>query len=134
MKKRCVLNSKISWMIASMGHGDRLVICDSGLSIPKDSEIADLALTTNIPRFIDTVKVVMEELEIEGAIVAKEMVRVSNPLYRELESLLPKVNIQKVPHGKFKAMLRNEGNIAFIRTGEATPYANIILISGVTFD
>ncbi|MBN1893713.1 D-ribose pyranase [bacterium] len=133
MKKRGVLNRAVSSIIASMGHGDRLVICDSGLPIPKGAEIADLALTVNIPRFIDTLKVVAEELEIEAAVVAEEMAASGSSLYRETQSLLPKVQIRKVPHDAFKEMLNNGGNIAFIRTGEATPYANIILVSGVTF-
>jgi D-ribose pyranase len=54
-------------------------------------------------------------------------------LYKEIESLLKGVTIHKISHQEFKEYTRTESNIAFVRTGEATPYANIILISGVTF-
>lgn len=133
MKKTGVLNSHISRIIAAMGHTDKLVICDSGLPIPRNSDMVDLALTKNIPRFFETLKVVLEELCIEGVIVADEMVNSGNGLYTDVAALLKGVKVQKVSHEKFKEIIFTEKNISFIRTGEATPYANIILISGVTF-
>jgi D-ribose pyranase len=133
MKKRGILNANLSRIIASMGHTDKLVICDSGLPIPKNSEVVDLALTTNIPRFLDTLRVILEELHIEGAVVAKEMVSGKNGLYESTNNLLVGVKLKKVTHEKFKEMTREKGNITFVRTGETTPFANIILISGVTF-
>lgn len=133
MKKRGILNADLSRIIASMGHTDKLVICDSGLPIPKNSEIVDLALTTNIPRFLDTLKIILEELHIEGAVIASEMCSGKNGLYESTTKILNGAKLKKVPHEKFKEITRDKGNITFVRTGETTPYANIILISGVTF-
>lgn len=133
MKKRGILNASLSRVIASMGHTDRLVICDSGLPIPKNSDVIDLALTANIPRFLDTLKIILEELNIEGAVVAKEMLNGKSGLYENISAVLNGVKLKKVPHEKFKELTRIKGNITFVRTGETTPYANIILISGVTF-
>jgi D-ribose pyranase len=133
MKRKGVLNSNLSFIIASMGHKDKLVICDSGLPIPKNSEVIDLALTKNIPKFLDTLKVILEELKVEEAVVAAELVRGNTKYYNEISSCLNGTKIKKVTHQKFKELTRSEGNITFVRTGEATPYANIILISGVTF-
>lgn len=133
MKRNGVLNSGLSRIIASMGHTDKLVICDSGLPIPKNSDVVDLALTKNIPRFMDTLKVILEELEVEEAIVTNELVNGNGKYFKEISSLLNGTKIKKVNHEKFKEITRNGGNVTFVRTGEATPYANIILISGVTF-
>lgn len=133
MKRKGVLNSGLSKTIASMGHTDKLVICDSGLPIPKNSDVVDLALTKNIPRFIDTLKVILEELKVEEAIVTNELVKGNNKYFKQITSLLNGTKIKKVNHEKFKEITRNGGNVTFVRTGEATPYANIILISGVTF-
>lgn len=116
-----------------MGHTDKLVICDSGLPIPKNSDIIDLALTKNIPRFMDTLKVILEELKVEEAIVTNELVNGNSKYFKEISSILNGTKIKKVNHEKFKEITRNGGNVTFVRTGEATPYANIILISGVTF-
>ncbi|MFZ2324348.1 MAG: D-ribose pyranase [Ignavibacteriaceae bacterium] len=133
MKKSGVLNSELSRIIAEMGHTDKLVICDAGLPIPKNSEVVDLALTKNIPKFIETLKVVLEELKIEEAIVTNELVKGNLKLYKDINKMLDGAKIKKVSHEKFKEITRNGGNLAFVRTGEVTPYANIILISGVTF-
>lgn len=133
MKRSGVLNSNLSRIIALMGHTDKLVVCDSGLPIPKNSDVIDLALTKNIPRFIDTLKVILEELKVEEAVVTNELVTGNSKFYKEINSLLNGTKIKKVNHEKFKEITRNGGNVTFVRTGEATPYANIILISGVTF-
>lgn len=133
MKKGGILNSELSRVIASMGHTDKLVICDSGLPIPKNSDVIDLALVSNIPKFLDTLKAVLEELKVEEAILAEEMAENKNGLYENVSSLMNGTKIKKVSHEKFKELTRAGGNITFVRTGEATPFANIILISGVTF-
>jgi D-ribose pyranase len=133
MKKRGVLNAHLSGVIASLGHSDRLVVADVGLPIPRDAETVDLALATNIPRFLDTVRVILEESKVDSAIVAAEMETVSKPTYDALVALLAGVKLMKVPHEEFKRLTRNGDTVTFVRTGEATPYANVILVSGVTF-
>lgn len=133
MKKIGTLNIQLSRIIASLGHTDRLVICDSGLPIPRRKECVDLALAEGIPRFVEALQVVLEELQIEGAIIAEEMEARSNGLYERLCDMLPDVEIQRVPHERFKVLCGEEDTVAIVRTGEATPYANVILISGVTF-
>ncbi|MCF8260908.1 MAG: D-ribose pyranase [Melioribacteraceae bacterium] len=133
MKKSGVLNAPLSHIIATMGHTDKLVICDSGLPIPKDAYVVDLALTKNIPRFIDVLKVVLEELEVERVIIAKELVSGNNGMLSEIKNLLPGKEFEEVTHEEFKRLTRENGDVAFVRTGEATAFANIILVSGVTF-
>jgi len=134
MKKQGILNAQLSYLVARMGHTDRLVICDSGLPIPPGAEVVDLALTWNIPAFLDTLRTVLGELHIEGAVVAAEMEQVSNTLYKQTLQLLPGIPVEKVAHEQFKELTRAPGTIAFVRTGEATSYANIMLVSGVNFN
>lgn len=133
MKKSGVLNAQLAHVIASMGHTDKLVICDSGFPIPWNEEVIDLALTKNIPRFIETLKVVLSELQVEQAIIAEEMSSVNNSVFQQARDLLENAAIEQVPYEKFKRFTRGDGNSAFVRTGEMTPYANVILVSGVKF-
>lgn len=134
MKKIGTINAQLSRVIAAMGHTDRLVICDSGLPVPRRGEVVDLALTANIPRFLEVLDVVLQELEVERIVIAREMEERNEGLYRTMLDRFGGLEVQRVPHETFKQMTRDEGNIAFVRTGEATPYANVILIAGVTFD
>ncbi len=133
MKKIGTLNAQLSRIIAGMGHGDRLVICDSGLPVPRGKELVDLALTRNIPRFADTLAVILEELQVQEAIVAEEADLYSPELERTIVSLLNGTPIRKVSHEEFKRLTGEVETIAVVRTGEATPFANILLVSGVTF-
>jgi D-ribose pyranase len=134
MKKNGILNGPLSKIIAQLGHTDRLVVCDCGLPIPPDSITIDLALTKNIPRFIDTLKIILEEFAVEKAVLAKEIIDKNNALLEQILPLLKGIEIEKVSHEKFKDMTKKDGTIVFVRTGEATPYANIILTAGVTFN
>lgn len=132
MKKNGILNAPLSKVIASLGHTSKLVICDCGLPIPHNAEVVDLALVKNIPGFMQTLDAILEEFEVEGAVIAEEMETKSGELYSTVASRLNGIKLQKISHEEFKKKTR-EHDTVFVRTGEATPYANIILISGVTF-
>ena len=114
-----------------MGHTDRLVVADAGLPIPPRVERIDLALTQGVPSFLETLSAVLTELKVERIMIASEMRQASPGLYRAIENLLPNVPVQEVPHEMFK--VETQSARAVIRTGEFTPYANIILCSGVVF-
>ena len=131
MKKSQLLNQPLSSVIAGMGHMDELVIADAGLPIPASTRRIDLALTQNIPCFHDTLGTVLTELEVETAIVAEEMLTVSPQVHEGVLTLLGNVPVKTIPHEAFKE--RTQSATAVVRTGEFTPYANIILVAGVVF-
>ncbi|AKA71320.1 D-ribose pyranase [Clostridium scatologenes] len=131
MKKIGMLNSNISSAISQMGHTETLAIGDCGLPIPKETERIDIALIKDVPTFIQTLKVVLQELQIEEVEIAKETVDVSPKLYEEIKNEIGDVKITFITHEELKVKLKECK--AVIRTGEQTPYANIILKSGVIF-
>lgn len=131
MKKIGTLNQPLSEIIAGMGHGDMLVIADCGLPIPSNVKRIDLALTANVPSFLQTLAVVQQELQVESVLIASEMVTTSAELYADLVPMLGSAKVDVVTHDKFKELTKQA--VAVVRTGECTPYANIILRSGVTF-
>ncbi len=139
MKKIGILNGPLSASIAKLGHTDGLVVCDAGLPIPAGPERIDLALVPGTPGFLEVVRAVAEEMMIERALVAAEMAAVSPALRRALESLLGDIGsrqgapiaIEACSHEDFKS--RTAHCRAVVRTGECTPYANVILYSGVAF-
>lgn len=129
MKKIGVLNQPISEIIAGMGHTDMLIIADAGLPIPQGVRRIDLALTPGVPGFLETLAVISQELEIESAVVAEEMKSISPDLYEKLKAR--NLELTLVSHEELKRL--TESAVAVIRTGECTPYANIILKAGVIF-
>ena len=131
MKKIGTLNQPLSEVIAGLGHLDSLVVADAGLPISTGTQRIDLALTQGTPGFLETVRVILEEVTVGRAIVAEEMLTVSPKVFEQLQSLLSGVPIETIPHDEFKQLTRSAR--AVVRTGEFTPYANVILESGVVF-
>jgi D-ribose pyranase len=131
VKRGGILHPELLAVIARLGHTDRLVIADSGLPIPPSVTRVDLALVAGVPSFLQTLEAVLHELAVEGAVVAEEMGTRSPHVLEAVRRLLGAVPLTFVPHEAFKAQL--PAARAVVRTGEQTPYANIILIAGVTF-
>ncbi len=131
MKKQGILNRELSRVVAGIGHMDRIVICDAGLPIPDGPRRIDLAVRRNVPRFMEVLTTVMEELEIQEVILAHEMEEKSPKLYRELMKLIKGIPVEKVIHNELKR--RSATARAVVRSGEFTPYANVILVAGVVF-
>ena len=131
MKKTKVINSDISRVIAQMGHFDKLSIGDAGMPVPAGTEKIDLAVDNGIPSFIQVLLNVLEELEVQRIYLAEE-IKTENPkMLESIQEIMPNVPVTFIPHSEMKQDLNNCR--AFIRTGEMTPYSNIILESGVVF-
>ncbi|HBO38822.1 MAG TPA: D-ribose pyranase [Pasteurellaceae bacterium] len=139
MKKTTILNAQLSHRIAALGHTDSLTVCDAGLPIPDSVERIDLALTAGIPGFLETLDVIITEMFVERAVLAEE-IKQKNPqiltaLLAHLSTLEQRQNnqitIDYVSHEQFK--LLSHSSKAIVRSGECTPYANVILYSGVPF-
>jgi D-ribose pyranase len=131
MKNTTILNPQLSRVIAEMGHTDLLVIADAGLPLPIGVERIDLSLKPGIPGFIETLETVLSELAIEGATVAEEMRSVSPDEHARIQKRIG-LELAHLPHVQFKELTRKAR--AVVRTGECTPYCNIILQAGVHDD
>lgn len=133
MKKTMLLHPELSHLIASLGHTDKIVIADCGLPIPRNVRRIDLALVQGIPGFLDTLRAVLSELVVEKIVVAEEWLGKKDEIREPMLSMLGGVPVETMPHADFKRMIAEE-SIAVIRTGENTPYANVVLQAGVAFD
>lgn len=139
MKKGVLLNSPISSVISRLGHTDKITIADAGLPIPSSVERIDIALTQGIPDFMSVLQTITHEMQVEAVMLAEEIKTINPSLFNEILSYLylleqeqkKSIQIMYVSHEAFKKQLTE--NKAVIRTGECTPYANIMLFSGVTF-
>jgi len=131
VKKIGVLNHRLSEVIATMGHTDLLVLADAGLPVPPGVERIDLAVAPGVPALLDVARAVATELHVERLIVASELVTRNADLAHAVSGLFPGAPVDRVPHEDFKALTAKAR--AVVRTGECTPYANVILVSGVTF-
>lgn len=134
MRKTNLLNTHLSHAISEIGHTQWLSIGDSGLPIKDDGRKIDLSVIRGLPTFIDVLAATLSEMKIQKAYLAEE-IKTENPSQLEaIKALLDDdVEIVWISHNELKAMTRDDNNIAMVRTGETTPFSNIVLESNVDF-
>lgn len=139
MKKGTVLNADISAVISRLGHTDTIVVCDAGLPVPRTTQRIDMALTQGVPTFMQVLNVVTTEMQVESAVLAVEIKDHNPQLHEKLLEHIGQLQqhqgntiaVHYVSHEQFKQQTADSQ--AVIRSGECSPFANIILCAGVTF-
>ena len=129
MKKSRILNKYLNDAIASMGHGDYIIISDSGFPIPDEKRV-DLAITQDVPGIYDVLELILSDFIYERVIVAEEQKLYNPPLYGKVEKLCDRCGIETIPHEKLIAEYPGKAKY-IVRTGACEPWGNIILCSGV---
>ena len=135
MKRTRLLNSELSYEISRIGHTASITLCDAGLPIPAGVKRIDLAIERGYPSFLKTLDVLLSEMMVEVIVVASE-IHLKNPeAFQGMMEVFPRHEMKPV----VKEVLDDEikkltcDSEVIVRTGECTPYANVILMSGVVF-
>lgn len=131
MKKQGILNASLMYNITKLGHKDLFLICDVGMPIPDGVEIVDLALCEGVPSFSQVIDSVFFETQIEHYLIASEINIHNKDIANKIKDTFKETPFTEITHEELKK-LSKKCKFA-IRTGENTPYANIILQSGVIF-
>ena len=134
MKKTPLLNIVLSRAIASLGHGDIVIIADAGLPVPKGVDLIDLALTQGVPDFCSTLSTVLSEMQVQSHVLAHELLLAPCPALSGIDLHNSRGDLggrNLLAHSEFKELCQQAKVI--VRTGECRPYSNIALIAGVTF-
>ena len=126
MKLKGILNSDIAKGLADLGHTDLIAIGDCGLPIDPEKKI-DISLKLGDPKFIDVLEVLLEDFSVEYYYLAEEIKENNPDQEKKIEKLLEGVECEYISHEDFKEKLADVKFV--IRTGETTPYSNIILQS-----
>ena len=131
MKKRGILNAQLSYLLAALGHKDLFMIGHAGMPIPEGVEVVDLVLTAGVPTFKQVLDAVLDEVQVEGYYLAHEIKEFNPELEEYIKAGLPEAEVEYMPHEDLKKF---SGKCRFaIRTGEFSPYPNVILRAGVVF-
>ncbi|MEU9518317.1 D-ribose pyranase [Streptomyces sp. NPDC048224] len=129
MKKAGILNRQLAGALAGLGHGDGVLVCDAGLPVPDGPRVVDLAFRAGVPSFAEVLDGLLGELVVEGATAATEVREANAGCAALLDGLFPALAL--VPHERLKELAA--GARLIVRTGEARPYANVLLRCGVFF-
>ncbi len=130
MKRNGILHGELSRIIAELGHGQSLVVADYGLPVPPGVRRIDLAVRPGLPPLLDVLGAIRDELTVELAFVATELTEENPAYWRQVRDLVA-CPVELISHEAFKTACRD--SVAIVRTGEWTPYANVLLRAGVVF-
>ncbi|MGI8880204.1 MAG: D-ribose pyranase [Jatrophihabitans sp.] len=129
MRSTGLWHPRLAELVAALGHAETVVLADAGLPVPPGVEPIDLVWARREPRLLPLLRVVLDELVVESVTVAAEMP--SGPWSEELLDVLNGRSMKHVPHDELKAACQQAR--AIVRTGEDTPFTNVILHAGVAF-
>ena len=131
MKTKGILNSDVSRVLSYMRHTDLICIGDCGLPCPESVELIDLSVSKNLPSFLQVLDAVLDDYKAEKFFLATEIKDKNPKIKKEIDSRLNSVDCTYITHDELKEKLSKCK--AVIRTGEMSPYANIILQSACIF-
>ncbi len=116
-------------LIVSVRHHDTIVIADAGLPVPANVPTIELGWTRGNPRFLPVLKAIAAELVVESATIASEAT--DDELLAGLTAALREVPIKRTRHEALMEACATAKGV--VRTGEDTPFANVVLHAGVPF-
>ena len=126
-----ILNPHVLDLIARIRHTNTLVISDWAFPYWPEIETVDISLTHNIPTVLDVLNVLKQNFKIGKIWQAEEFLATNSvesiKAFDDSFAEIPNVSVSRLAHNDFKKMVPSA--IGLIRTGDATPYGNIILES-----
>ena len=128
MLKSGILNPSINSLISRIRHTNTLVIADRGFPYWPQIETIDISLIDDIPKVADVFRAIQANFVIGNIFAAEEFLgKNSTTVVDAFKKMLGEIPVTYEPHVEFKK--RVPGAIGLIRTGDATPYSNLILES-----
>lgn len=129
MRSSGIINGALAAAIASTRHTDLIVISDAGFPAGPRSGVIDLALVPGLPPFAAVLEAVLAELTVEASFLASETADVNPAQHSTILGLLP--DASELPHDELKILA--VGAVFVVRSGDNTPYSNVILRAGYPF-
>ncbi|MEV4239877.1 MULTISPECIES: D-ribose pyranase [unclassified Nocardia] len=125
MRTSGLIHAELLAALTALRHTDLFAVSDSGLPTPVGVPVIDLGISYGFPRFEPVLELILGEVTVEAAWGSRDVAD-TNP---EAAGLLSGLNAELIDHDDFKQRI---GACRFVvRTGEARPYANVLLRAGV---
>lgn len=130
MNRSRLLNTGLAHAIASMGHGDLMIVCDAGFPIPSSAWRIDLAVVPDVPDLSTVLSAIAEAFIAEKVAYADTLPGHNAPLLRKIRNIFPDAEHQMLPHDTILSDMAGRAKV-IVRTGAFDPWGNVLLYSGV---
>jgi D-ribose pyranase len=125
-----LLNAQLSHAIASMGHGDLMIVCDAGFPIPSTAWRIDLAIVPDVPDLETVLAPIAQNLITERVAYADTLPVHNAPLLAKIKRLFAGADFEPIKHEAILSEMAAKAKV-IVRTGAFDPWGNILLYSGV---
>ena len=130
MKRGAILNKDLNDAIASMGHGDYMIVCDAGFPIPDGVRRVDLAIKKDLPDLETVLELIHGDFVAEKVYYAEEVPEYNAPLHDKIKRIFAGAEFDTFPHAQILSEIAGKAKV-IVRTGAYDPWGNVILQSGV---
>lgn len=130
MNRNRLLNAELAYAIASMGHGDLMIVCDAGFPIPENAWRIDLAIVQDVPDLETVLSAVTENFIAEKVAYADTLPVHNKPLLEMVQRIFADADHEMIPHETILGEMAHMAKV-IVRTGAFDPWGNILLYSGV---
>ncbi|AJY44933.1 RbsD/FucU domain-containing protein [Martelella endophytica] len=123
-----ILHPGLAQAMATVGHGDIVLVTDAGFPIPKDANRIDLGFYAGLPDVIDILKMLRKEMFVE-AIGFDTAVRDRHPdLYKTFQDIYTGAGAPflAIPHEELVEVVAPKAKV-IIRSGSFNAWANVAL-------
>ena len=129
MIKTGILNPHVLSLLARVRHTNTIVIADRGFPFWPQIETVDLSLVDDVPTVLQLIAAVRANHNFTQAYMAREFQKNNFKTVQEkFAKALRRVQTKFEPHVQFKKRVPHA--VGLVRTGDTTPFANVILVSG----
>jgi D-ribose pyranose/furanose isomerase RbsD len=130
MLKTGILHNELKHALASMGHGDILLVTDAGFPTPRGAWRIELAISHNFPDLVPILELINAEFISEKVMFAEDMVVNNGPMHRQIQRIFTASDLEPVPHQRLLTEIAHAAK-AVVRTAGYVPWGNVALVSGV---
>jgi len=126
-----LLNSELNHAIASMGHGDLMIVCDAGFPIPSSVWRIDLAIVQDVPDLETVLSAVAENFIAEKVSYADNLPTNNQPVLEKVKRLFPDADHEMIPHATILGEMAAKAKV-IVRLAPLIPGSTFCSTAGLT--
>ena len=127
------INPYILAAVSRLGHGDKILIADGNYPLATKTGNAEkiwVSLSPGIPTVTDVLAALQSIINVEAAAVMQPSEGPDPEIFKEFESMLPELELQKLGRYEFYDECTVQPLSLAIATGEKRTFANLLLTVG----
>jgi D-ribose pyranase len=129
MRQSGIINAQLASALARLRHTNLFVVSDSGFPAASGVEVIDLAVIYGLPGFAPVLEAILAEIVVEKATMAIETESYNPAQAQLIRSHFS--DVAQMGHTELKALAASAKFV--VRTGDDTPYSNVVLQAGVAY-